>query len=63
MPPSMLEAACLHDYEETMKRRHLSDYDLNSSVNADFVRVSLEAAQRFTSRVERYLTVSGRLAE
>jgi uncharacterized protein (UPF0332 family)/predicted nucleotidyltransferase len=58
-----MEAACLHDYEETLKRRLLSDYDLNSSINADFVRVSLEAAQRFTSRVERYLILGGRLAE
>jgi uncharacterized protein (UPF0332 family) len=54
-----MEPGCLRDYEETMKRRHLSDYDLNALVTADFVRVGLEAAQRFTSRVERFLADCG----
>lgn len=54
-----IEASYLFDYEEVMKRRHLSDYDLNSLVSADFVRVSLEAAQRFVSRVERHLAAHG----
>lgn len=54
-----IEASFLYDYDEAMKRRHLSDYDLNSAVSADFVRVSLEAAQRFVSRVERYLLAHG----
>ena len=58
-----IEAPYLRDYEETMKRRHVSDYDLNSGINADFVRVGLEAAQRFLSRIERYLVVGGLLAE
>ena len=44
-----------------MKRRHMSDYDLNTLLNADYVRVGLEAAQRFTSRIERYLTTQGYL--
>jgi uncharacterized protein (UPF0332 family)/predicted nucleotidyltransferase len=57
-----IEASYIRDYEETMKRRHMSDYDLNSAVSADFVRVGLEAAQRFTSRVERYLIMRGYLA-
>ncbi len=56
-----IEASYARDYEETMRRRHISDYDLNSVVGADFVRVGLEAAQRFTSRVERYLTAHGYL--
>ncbi len=54
-----IEPSFLHDYEAAMKRRHVSDYDLNALVSADFVRVSLEAAQRFVSRVERYLTARG----
>jgi uncharacterized protein (UPF0332 family)/predicted nucleotidyltransferase len=54
-----IEASFLHDYEEAMKRRHVSDYDLNSLVSADFVRVSLEAAQRFVSRIERHLQAQG----
>jgi uncharacterized protein (UPF0332 family)/predicted nucleotidyltransferase len=54
-----IEASYIRDYEEAMKRRHMSDYDLNSAISADFVRVSLEAAQRFTSRVERYLITHG----
>jgi uncharacterized protein (UPF0332 family)/predicted nucleotidyltransferase len=54
-----IEASYLQDYEEVMKRRHLSDYDLHALVNADFVRVSLEAAQRFVSRAERYLHAHG----
>jgi uncharacterized protein (UPF0332 family)/predicted nucleotidyltransferase len=54
-----IEPSFLYDYDEAMKRRHLSDYDLNSAVSADFVRVSLEAAQRFVSRVERYLLAHG----
>ena len=54
-----IEATYIRDYEETMKRRHMSDYDLNSAISADFVRVGLEAAQRFTSRVERYLIERG----
>jgi uncharacterized protein (UPF0332 family)/predicted nucleotidyltransferase len=58
-----IEASYIRDYEETMKRRHMSDYDLNSAISADFVRVGLEAAQRFTSRVERYLIVRGHLTE
>ena len=58
-----IEAPYLRDYEEAMKRSHVSDYDLNSSVNADFVRVGLEAAQRFLSRIERHLVTGGHLAE
>jgi uncharacterized protein (UPF0332 family)/predicted nucleotidyltransferase len=58
-----IEASYIRDYEETMKRRHMSDYDLNSAISADFVRVGLEAAQRFTSRVEHYLIVRGHLTE
>lgn len=54
-----IEAPYLYDYEEAMKRHHLSDNDLNSLVNADFVRVSLEAAQRFVQRVERFLHALG----
>jgi uncharacterized protein (UPF0332 family)/predicted nucleotidyltransferase len=54
-----IEPSYVRDYEEAMKRRHMSDYDLNTLVNADYVRVGLEAAQRFTSRVERYLTQHG----
>jgi hypothetical protein len=41
----------------------MSDYDLNALINADYVRVGLESAQRFTSRVERYLSELGLLAE
>ena len=55
----LIEPAYLYDYDEAMKRRHLSDYDLNGAVSADFVRASLEAAQRFVSRVERYLHTHG----
>jgi uncharacterized protein (UPF0332 family) len=58
-----IEAPYLRDYEEAMKRRHVSDYDLNSGINADFVRVGLEAAQRFLSRIERYLVMGGHLVE
>jgi uncharacterized protein (UPF0332 family)/predicted nucleotidyltransferase len=54
-----VEPAFIRDYEETMKRRHMSDYDLNVLISADYVRVGLEAAQRFTSRVERYLSERG----
>jgi uncharacterized protein (UPF0332 family)/predicted nucleotidyltransferase len=57
--PGDIEATYIRDYEEAMKRRHMSDYDLNSLINADYVRVGLEAAQRFTSRIERYLTANG----
>jgi len=56
-----IEASYIRDYEEAMRRRHLSDYDLNTLLNADYVRVGLEAAQRFTSRIERYLTAQGYL--
>jgi uncharacterized protein (UPF0332 family)/predicted nucleotidyltransferase len=55
----VIERACLYDYVEVMKRRQLSDSDLNALVTADFVRVSLEAAQRFVSRVERHLNAHG----
>ena len=58
-----IEASYIRDYEETMRRRHLSDYDLNAAISADFVRVGLEAAQRFTSRIEHYLIVRGHLVE
>jgi len=58
-----IEAPYLRDYEEAMKRRHVSDYDLNPGINADFVRVGLEAAQRFLSRIERYLVTGGHLVE
>ncbi|MCC7361390.1 MAG: HEPN domain-containing protein [Anaerolineales bacterium] len=57
----LIEGSYLRDYEEAMKRRHLSDYDLNAFINADYVRVGLEAAQRFTSRIERYLAADGAL--
>jgi uncharacterized protein (UPF0332 family)/predicted nucleotidyltransferase len=58
-----IEHSYLRDYEEAMKRRHVSDYDLNTGINADFVRVGLEAAQRFLSRIERYLVMGGHLVE
>lgn len=51
----VFEPAHMRDYVETMKRRHVSDYDLQQAANAEFVRVSIESAQRFTSRVEKYL--------
>lgn len=54
-----IEPAFLYDYDETMKRCHLDDYDLNPAVSADSVRISLEAAQRFVSRIERYLQSCG----
>ncbi|MCC6187392.1 MAG: HEPN domain-containing protein [Anaerolineales bacterium] len=57
--PGTIEASYMRDYEEAMERRHMSDYNLNSAVNADYVRVELEAAQRFTSRVEHYLSRHG----
>ena len=58
-----VEPSFIRDYEETMKRRHMSDYDLTAAISADYVRVGLEAAQRFTSRAERYLSEKGFLAE
>jgi uncharacterized protein (UPF0332 family)/predicted nucleotidyltransferase len=54
-----IEPMYLYDYDETMKRRHLGDYDLNAGLSADSVRVSLEAAQRFVSRIERHLQSCG----
>lgn len=54
-----LEASLLRDYELTMKRRHISDYDLNHGVTEDGVRAGVMAAQRFVSRVERYLKDHG----
>ena len=57
--PGVIEAAYIRDYEDAMKRRHLSDYDLASNIGANYVRVGLEAAQRFISRVERYLVEQG----
>ena len=59
--PGDIESSYIRDYEEAMKRRHMSDYDLNTLLNADYVRVGPEAAQRFTSRIERYLTANGYL--
>jgi hypothetical protein len=58
-----VEPTFIRDYEAAMKRRHMSDYDLNAHISADYVRVGLEAAQRFTSRVERYLGEAGCLTE
>lgn len=57
----VFEPSFMRDYVEAMKRRHTSDYDLQLASNADYVRVSIEAAQRFTSRVERYLRDQGML--
>ncbi len=57
--PGDIESSYIRDYEEAMRRRHMSDYDLNTLLNADYVRVGLEAAQRFTSRIERYLADQG----
>jgi uncharacterized protein (UPF0332 family) len=54
-----IEPTFVRDYEEAMKRRHLSDYDLTALVSADYVRPGLEAAQRFTSRIERFLSAQG----
>jgi uncharacterized protein len=59
--PGLIEAACLSDYEDSMRRRLMSDYDMHALVNASYVRVSIEAAQRFISRVERYLSQGGYL--
>jgi uncharacterized protein (UPF0332 family)/predicted nucleotidyltransferase len=55
----LFEPSYIRDYVEVMKRRHVSDYDLHLTANADYVRVSIESAQRFTSRVERYLRETG----
>jgi uncharacterized protein (UPF0332 family) len=54
-----IEPSFIRDYEEAMKRRHLGDYDLNALISADYVRPGLEAAQRFTSRIERFLSAQG----
>lgn len=59
----VFEPAHMRDYVETMKRRHVSDYDLHQATNAEFVRVSIESAQRFTSRVEKYLREQNILKE
>ncbi len=57
--PGDIEASYIRDYEEAMKRRPMSDYNLNTLFNADYGRGGLEAAQRCTRRSARYLIANG----
>jgi uncharacterized protein (UPF0332 family)/predicted nucleotidyltransferase len=54
-----VDASLLRDYELTMKRRHIGEYDLHLGITASGVRAGVMAAQRFVSRVERYLQDHG----
>ncbi len=50
-----IEKSYSDDYEEAMRRRDVSDYDLTAEISEDYVRVSLEAARRFVPCIEQYL--------
>ncbi|MBI4770334.1 MAG: HEPN domain-containing protein [Chloroflexi bacterium] len=57
--PGKIEPAYSKDYDETMRRREASDYDMTVQVSADFARGGLEAARRVVARVEHYLSENG----
>src|SRR5574341_205977 len=50
-----IEAAYGNDYNETMKKRDIADYDVDASVDEPFARDGVERARRFVERMERYL--------
>jgi len=50
-----IETAYSDDYEETMKKRDIADYDAFAVVDEPFARDGVERAQRFVERMESYL--------
>ena len=56
-----IEAAYGNDYNETMKKRDMADYDVDASVDEPFARDGVERARRFVERMEWYLKEKGHL--
>jgi len=56
-----IEAVYSDDYEETMKKRDIADYDAFAVVDEPFARDGVERAQRFVERMERFLKEKGYL--
>lgn len=53
--PGLIEAEYGEIYGRVMDDRHTSDYDLEVAIEMERAQTDLEDAQRFVSRVERYL--------
>ena len=51
----MIEVAYSKDYDETMKKRDIADYDVAVAVEEPFARDGVERARRFVERMEKYL--------
>jgi len=57
--PGLIEAECGDIYGRVMDDRHISDYDVEATIESDRARTDLEDARRFVHRAERYLHKGG----
>jgi uncharacterized protein (UPF0332 family) len=57
--PGLIEAECGNIYGRVMDDRHISDYDVEATIEPDRARTDLEDARRFVHRAERYLHEGG----
>ena len=53
--PGLIEAEYGEIYGRVMDDRHISDYDVEATIELDRAQTDLEDARRFVGRVERYL--------
>lgn len=59
--PGLIEAEYGDIYGRIMDDRHVSDYDVESSINPDRAQTDLDDARRFVDRSVRYLNERGLL--
>ena len=59
--PGLIEAEYGDIYDRIMDDRHVSDYDVESSINPDRAQTDLDDARRFVDRSVRYLNERGLL--
>lgn len=57
--PGPIEVEYGDIYGRVMDDRHISDYDVETTIEPDRARTDLEDARRFVHRVERYLQGGG----
>jgi len=57
--PGLIETEYGEIYGRVMDDRHTSDYDLEAAIEMERAQTDIKDAQRFVSRVERYLQERG----
>ena len=59
--PGLIEAEYGEIYGRVMDDQHLSDYDIEATIEPDRANTDMEDARRLVHRIERYLQEGGRL--